>query len=106
MMVNGRKTAAQTIETSISVSRLSKQFQVSRAHVRKVLSEAETAGFIERSGAEDPLAVMLPRWIDTVERLYAAVFLHFAACIRSAMQEMDASTGHIPLAVSPGAQTA
>jgi len=90
MMVNGRKTSARTVETSVSVSRLSKQFRVSRSHVRKVLGEAEAAGFIQRSGVDDLPTVMLPEWIDTVEKLYAAVFLHFAACIRSALEEIPA----------------
>jgi DNA-binding GntR family transcriptional regulator len=95
MMINGRKTASQTIETAISVSRLSKQFQVSRAHVRKVLAEAEASGFIVRPVSDSLPTVMLPAWMDTVEKLYAAVFLHFAACIRSALEEINSQPGEV-----------
>jgi len=91
VMVNGRKTGARSVETSISVSRLAKQFRVSRSHVRKVLAEAEATGFITRSGVDELGIVMQPYWIDTMERLYATVFLHFAACIRSALQDPASS---------------
>jgi DNA-binding MarR family transcriptional regulator len=101
MMINGHKTDAQTVETAISVSRLSKQFQVSRAHVRKVLAEAEAAGFIARPVTDNLPTIMLPAWMDTIERLYAAIFLHFAACIRSALEDIDNGSGEFPLVVSP-----
>lgn len=101
MMTNGHKTDTQTVETTISVSRLSKQFQVSRAHVRKVLAEAAAAGFIARPATDTQPTVMLPAWMDTLERLYAAIFLHFAACIRSALEDIGNDPGESPLADPP-----
>lgn len=106
MMTNGHKTDTQTVETTISVSRLSKQFQVSRAHVRKVLAEAEAAGFIARPATDTQPTVMLPAWMDTLERLYAAIFLHFAACIRSALEDIGSDPGESPLADPPGSPAA
>jgi DNA-binding MarR family transcriptional regulator len=90
IMINGQKTDSNpgTIVSFVSVSRLAKHLNVSRSHVRKILALAESAGFITRSGEDGARIFMLPKWLDTAERLYAAVFLHFAACIRAAMLDV------------------
>jgi DNA-binding MarR family transcriptional regulator len=101
IMVNGHETSARTIETRIAVSRLAKQFNVSRAHVRKVLSDAENAGFVSRTDGEVPIIVMLPAWMDAIERLHATIFLHFSACIRSATEEIDRCPAENPQPATP-----
>jgi hypothetical protein len=75
-----------------TVSGLSKRFHVSRAHVRKLLDECEEAGYFERTGPDGSRIVVLPRWIDVFETIYAATFLQLADCAREVMREIKLGT--------------
>jgi DNA-binding MarR family transcriptional regulator len=76
---------------SISISALARRFGVSRAHVLKLLRDAESRGFLRRTGSAGESIVVLPPLTDAADRFFATVFLFFALCAREALEAMEAS---------------
>jgi hypothetical protein len=79
------------LRAMISNSGLARRFGVSRAHVRKLLSDAETEGLVRDVGGDTPIR-LLPRAMEGMEKFYASTFLMFANAIRGAIEEMEANT--------------
>lgn len=74
---------------TISISALSRQFGVSRVHVRKLLHDAAVEGFIARAeGGNGPL-ILLPRLATAVQNFLATTFLFVAHCARAALDDID-----------------
>jgi len=70
-------------EQNVSVFGLARRFNVSRAHVRAVLGDAEQIGLIQR-GAD--VAQPLPTLVEAVEKLLATGFAYSASCAERALQ--------------------
>ncbi|MEW6123426.1 MAG: hypothetical protein AB1698_12485 [Pseudomonadota bacterium] len=62
----------------VPVAALSRQFFVSRAHVLKLLREAEQVGLIERTPSPTGSVLLLPPMHETMLNLFAAMFAGFA----------------------------
>lgn len=71
-------------EQNVSVFGLARRFNVSRAHVRAVLGDAEQVGLIQR-GAD--VAQPLPPLVEAMEKLLATGFAYSASCAERALQE-------------------
>jgi DNA-binding GntR family transcriptional regulator len=71
---------------SISLSAIARDFEVSRVHVRRMIQNAVSAGFLERVGA-DRLKVS-PRLAAAVRRVVATYMLHYTHCARLAHADM------------------
>ena len=71
----------------ISISALARKFQVSRAHIQKLLRDAAKERFIERIG-DDQLR-LLPRLSDAAQTFFAVVFAYFARGVRTALEEIE-----------------
>ena len=69
---------------NVSVFGLARRFQVSRAHVRAVLGDAEQAGLIRRGG---DVVEPLPALGDAIERLLAVGFAYAALCANRALRQ-------------------
>lgn len=69
----------------ISIAALARRFAVSRPHVLKLLRDAASEGFIERSGVNQSAVVILPRLAEAVQDFFATTYLFFADCAREAM---------------------
>jgi len=72
------------LEQNVSVFGLARRFNVSRAHVRAVLGDAERIGLIQR-GAD--VAQPLPPLVEAMEKLLATGFAYSALCAERALQE-------------------
>ncbi|WP_229266518.1 hypothetical protein [Leptospira sp. severe_002] len=70
-------------EQNVSVFGLARRFNVSRAHVRAVLGDAERVGLIRRGS---DIAQPLPPLVDAIERLLATGFAYNGACAERALQ--------------------
>jgi DNA-binding MarR family transcriptional regulator len=72
----------------LSINAMANAFGVSRAHVRKLLTDAETEGYLHRNAdsstvtLEEPLRVALAEYI-------AVHFIAFAHCAQEALQAAD-----------------
>jgi hypothetical protein len=71
-------------EQNVSVFGLARRFNVSRAHVRAVLDDAERAGLIRRGS---DVAQPLPPLVEAMEKLLATGFADSASCAERALQE-------------------
>ena len=80
-------TVPGTLRAAITISGLARRFGVSRAHVRKLLVDAETEGLVRDATNEQPIRLLL-RVMDGVEKFYAGTFLTFAQAIRAATREI------------------
>lgn len=70
-------------EQNVSVFGLARRFNVSRAHVRAVLGDAERIGMIERG---EDVAKPLPPLIEAMEKLLATGFAYSSSCAERALQ--------------------
>ena len=70
----------------LSISALSRRFCISRAHVRKLLRDAETAGLLA-GGPEAERVVVLPALVDALLSFYAALFALFCSCAETASRD-------------------
>jgi hypothetical protein len=75
------------LRATFTVSGLARRFAVSRTHVRKLLTDAESEGLVSDTANEASIR-LLPRAMDGTEKFYASTFLTFAQAIRAAMQEI------------------
>lgn len=96
---HGRMTEPTTV--TVNLSRMSRRFGVSRSHVRKLLADAEQAGFIQ-SGPDKSNVAVLPFLADRIETALAILFITMGRCAREALAEIDgdgcadASSGRMP----------
>jgi hypothetical protein len=74
----------------LSISELARRFSVSRAHVLRLLRDAEVHGFVERTGAGQESIQLLPPLSNALRHSVAMVFLFFAHCVRAALAETRA----------------
>jgi hypothetical protein len=72
----------------VSISGLSSRFGVSRAHVRKLLRDAQEGGLIERRDPDESRVVLLPRLTETTRTFFANTSLFVAHCARAALAEI------------------
>jgi DNA-binding MarR family transcriptional regulator len=84
-------TMPPTRPVSVSISALARRFSVSRAHVLKLLRDAEADGMIERSGEGGERIVVTPALAYNLQNFFATMFLFFADCARRAMIEIGQS---------------
>jgi DNA-binding MarR family transcriptional regulator len=80
----GRFPSLQPV--AISISALARRFGVSRAHIRKLLHDAEAAGFIDRS-ADGQRVALRPLLAGAFERFFAFSLLFVAKCVLQAHAE-------------------
>lgn len=73
----------------VPVAALSRQFFVSRAHVLKLLREAEDLGLIERTPTTAGSVRLLPAMHDTMFNLFAAMFAGYADAGDCALEEVQ-----------------
>jgi len=71
----------------ISISAIARKFNVSRAHIQKLLRDAAEERFIERIG-DDQLR-LLPRLSDATQIFFATIFAYFALGVRTALKEIE-----------------
>jgi len=74
------------LRVAVSISVLARRFAISRAHVRKLLTDAEAEGLILGASGDAPVTV-LRRAMEGFEKFYASTFLTFAMAIRGAIAE-------------------
>jgi hypothetical protein len=74
---------------SISLSGLARDFEVSRAHVRRLVQDALDAGLLERAGASDEFKVS-SRLADAIRRVTATYMIHYTHCARLAHADLAA----------------
>jgi hypothetical protein len=67
----------------LSISELARRFSVSRAHVLRLIREAEAQGLIERKASGDAIA-FTPELARAFQQGVAVLFLFFAHCARNA----------------------
>jgi CRP-like cAMP-binding protein len=71
----------------VSIAALARRFAVSRPHVLKLMRDAESEGFIERTGDNQKnTIVILPRLADATHDFFASAYLFFADCAREALR--------------------
>jgi len=63
----------------VSISALARQFGVSRVHVRTLLRDAASAGYIVWPDGIDAKVIVLPPLQDAVETFFASAFLYMRA---------------------------
>jgi len=80
----------ETLRAAVSISGLARRFGVSRAHVRKLLADAEIEGLVRDATGDTPVTLQ-PRCMDGIEKFYAATFLTFADAIHGATRETEAN---------------
>jgi DNA-binding MarR family transcriptional regulator len=85
LLAAGTKGQGAPYTVSISISALARRFGVSRAHIVKLLHDAESRGLLRRTGDEGESVVVLPPLTDAAERFFATVFVFFAHCAREAL---------------------
>lgn len=73
----------------VPVAALARQFFVSRAHVLKLLREAEQAGMIVRTPSSAGSVVLLEPMRETMLNLFAAMFAAFADAAEDALAEFE-----------------
>jgi hypothetical protein len=73
----------------ISIAALGRRFFVSRAHVLKLFREAETIGFIVRSGPDGNEVLIRPDLAGELQEFFADMFQFFADSARAALGEMS-----------------
>jgi hypothetical protein len=71
---------------SISLAAIARDFEVSRAHVRRVVQEGVSAGLLERPSADE--LEIPPRLSDAIRRVLAAYMLHYTHCARLACADI------------------
>jgi hypothetical protein len=81
---------------SLSISALARQYGVSRVHVRKLLRDAESEGFIARPDGDNAGILVLPPLHDAIGDFFANLFL----VMTDAAQKARAETGAAPRAHS------
>lgn len=70
-----------------TISGLSSEFGVSRAHIRNLLEDAAADGFVERpAGLRQPIVVR-PALVRAVDRFFATGLAYAAHCVRLALAE-------------------
>jgi hypothetical protein len=75
----------------VSLSGLARDFQVSRAHVRRLVQDALDAGLLEQASASDELKPA--RHLATaVRRVTATYMLHYTHCARLACADLAAES--------------
>ena len=80
----------------VPVAALARQFFVSRAHVLKLLREAEQLGMIRRTPSASGSVQLLAPMRETMLNLFAAIFAGFADAVEDALAEYE---GRQPSAV-------
>jgi hypothetical protein len=83
----GGDTFPPTQPFPLSISATARKFQVSRAHIQKLLRDAAEERFIERTG--DDQVRLLPRLSDAAQTFFATIFAYFALCVRAALEEVE-----------------
>lgn len=73
----------------LSISELARRFSVSRAHVLRLLRDAEADGLIERTGSAQESIQVLPPLSLALQQSVATMFLFFAHCARAAVAESE-----------------
>jgi hypothetical protein len=89
MMLSGETedTFPPTLPVAISSSALARRFGVSRAHVRRLLLDAENQGLLERQ--EGDRIRFLPRLAKAMNDFMAANFLLAADCAQGALADIE-----------------
>ena len=72
----------------VSISALATRFGVSRAHVRKLLRDAEVSGLLERAGVEEGRLMLSAGFRAAMETVVGTGILFFAHCARAALAEI------------------
>ena len=80
----------------VSISALGAKFGVSRKHVLTLLRDAETEGFLQRTGDRNDRVVLLPRVRDGVQAFFATMFLYLAHSAGEARTEIGRPTVVLP----------
>lgn len=83
---HGRMTEPSVI--TVNLSRMSRRFGVSRSHARKLLGDAEEAGFIRQSGRDKSEVAVLPFMADRIETALAILFITMSQCAREALADI------------------
>jgi hypothetical protein len=88
MMLSGETDDAYppTAPVTVSSSALSRRFGVSRAHVRRLLQDAESQGLLERLDGDR--IRLLPRLAQALSDFMAANFLFVADCAQGALADI------------------
>lgn len=74
----------------ISISALSRRFNVSRIHVAKMLRDAANEGLLTRAGDKGEEITLAPALADALSVFYANAFIYFFDSAREAAARLDA----------------
>jgi hypothetical protein len=75
----------------VSLSALARDFEVSRAHVRRFVQDGVSAGLLDRVGASGDELKISPRLADAIQRVLATYMVHYAHCAHLACADRRAS---------------
>ena len=90
MTAGGSRDFPPRQPVTLSISKLARQFGVSRVHVRKLLRDAAQAGYIARPDDDNAGTVVLPPLHDVVGNFFANMFLVLSACACDARADIAA----------------
>jgi hypothetical protein len=82
---------ADETDVPVSISGVAQRFGVSRAHVTKLLRDAEEAGFVSLSGSGPYRLVFTPRLLEAAQVFFATVFLYIGRRAADAIAAMPAA---------------
>jgi hypothetical protein len=73
---------------SLSLTGIARDFEVSRAHVRRVVQEGVSSGLLERAGPGGDELAISQRLSDAIRRVLAAYMIHYTHCARLACADI------------------
>ena len=79
----------------ISISGLSRRFNVSRVHVAKMLRDAANEGLLVRAGNNGEEITLAPALADALSVFYANAFIYFFDSAREAAALLDEGAGNV-----------
>jgi hypothetical protein len=77
----------------VSLSALARDFEVSRAHVRRFVQDGVSAGLLHRVGPGGDEFAVSPRLADAIRRVLATYMVHYTHCARLACADLRAAIG-------------
>jgi hypothetical protein len=73
---------------AISLTGIARDFEVSRAHVRRVVQEGVSVGLLERAGPSTDELTVSPCLSNAIRRVLAAYMIHYTHCARLACADI------------------
>jgi hypothetical protein len=90
-VTDGRPVMSDGTIVPVSMSALSARFGIARTHARKLMVDATGAGLVRRTSGSETV-VVLPRLIEALGDIFAAMFAIQAHCADAAVEEIGSAS--------------